>query len=86
MPLLNNRDYLSNATIESIYPGFWPYDAMNLITYLHQMARNEFLRFLETGYLRVNSEGIVVRNLNKYRIKNGRVELAEVDQRGFTMN
>ena len=60
------------------------HDAMNLITYLHQMARNEFLTFPgKTGYLRVNSEGIVVRNLNKYRIKNGRVKLAEVDQRGL---
>ena len=86
MPLLNNRDYLSNATIESIYPRLFAFghDAMNLITYLHQMARNEFLTFPgKTGYLRVNSEGIVVRNLNKYRIKNGRVKLAEVDQRGL---
>ena len=79
MPLLNHRDYLSNVAIESIYPRLFAFghDALNLITYLHQMDRNEFLTFPgKTGYLRVNSERIVVRNLNKYRIKNGRVKLA----------
>ncbi len=82
MPSLNNRTYLSNTITESIYPRLFAFghDALNLITYLHQMGRNEFLTFPgKTGYLRVNGEGIVVRNLNKYRIKNGRVKLAKMD-------
>ena len=57
--MLNNRDYLSEAIIESIYPRLFAfgYDAINLIGYLHQMERNEFLVFPgRTGYLRVNRQ------------------------------
>ncbi|MDC3067384.1 penicillin-binding protein activator, partial [Pseudomonadota bacterium] len=82
VPMLNNKDYLFKATTESHYPRLFAfgYDALNLIPYLYQMERNEFLTYPgKTGYLRVNDEGIVIRNLNKYRIKNGKVKLAKMD-------
>ncbi|OUU75468.1 MAG: hypothetical protein CBC29_04000 [Methylococcaceae bacterium TMED69] len=82
VPMLNNNNYLFKATTESHYPRLFAfgYDALNLIPYLYQMERNEFLTYPgKTGYLRVNDEGIVIRNLNKYRIKNGKVKLAKMD-------
>ena len=82
IPMLNNKDYFSKATTESHYPRLFAfgYDALNLIGYLRQMERNEFLVFPgRTGYLRVNNKGIIIRNLNKYRIKNGKVKLAKTD-------
>ena len=82
IPMLNSKDYLSNAIKESHYPRLFAfgYDALNLITYLHQMERNEFLTFPgKTGYLSVNDKGTVIRNLNKYQIKNGKVRVAKED-------
>ena len=82
MPTLESENYVNKTTKDNRYPRLFAFgfDALNLMPYLHQMKRNEFLIFPgRTGYLKINRNGIVVRNLNKYRIKNGKVRLAKTE-------